>query len=629
MSATATETADHAARLEALRAEIARMGVDGFMVPHGDAFQSEYPPASARRLEWLTGFNGSAGASVVTTDKAAVFVDGRYTVQVKQQVDEKLFEHQDFAPGYKTVREWTVKNLDKGGKVAYDPWLMTQSTLESLKEEFGKKGIELVPSQKNLIDTVWKDRPAQPQAPVKIHEEKFAGESSESKRTRLAKQLGGSGSDVALITMPDSIAWLLNIRGGDMAFNPFALSYATLDKNGKVDWFIDESKLSPEVRAHIGNAVTIRPMVDLESAIKALKGKTVQYDPKRSSAWFHDQLSTAGAKVTNGDDVCLLPKACKNPVEIEGIRQAHIRDGVAVSKLLCWLDEEAPKRPVNELEVEEKLLSFRKEQEHFQEPSFATIAGSADHGAIVHYKASKKSNQVLAKDTVFLLDSGGQYTDGTTDITRTVIIGKPTDEQKRRNTQVLKGHIALGSVRFPKGISGKELDPLARKALWAEGEDYAHGTGHGVGAYLGVHEGPQGISSVNTTPLEPGMVISNEPGFYKEGEFGIRIENLVVVRENEQFKGGKKPILEFETVTLAPIDRRLIDADLLNKEETQWLDAYHQRVYDTLSPLMEGKELKWLEAQTRPLSAEKAATKICGPHTEAVTKPQASAGRAK
>jgi len=635
-----TPQSEYAARQDALRAEMKREGVDGFVVPVADEYQGEYPPVSARRVGWLTGFTGSAGAAVVLgadaldsgktkgeadAKAAAVFVDGRYTLQARQQVDQSRYEQKDLMAD--PLAEWVASRLPKGAKLAYDPWMHTQAAVENMRKTLDKHGIELTATTHNLVDAVWKDRPPVPQEPVIVHGEEFAGEPSAAKRSRIGRLVKDNGADAAVLTDPASIAWLLNIRGGDVTHTPLALSFAVLHADGHVDWFIDEKKISDDIRAHVGAEVKIRPMEAMEAAMKELgkQGANVQYDPKRSASWFHKHLVDAGAHIVEKDDPCLLPKACKNPTEIEGMRQAHIRDGVALTKFLAWVDEEAHKRDVTELEVEQKLLAFRQQQQDFREPSFDTIAGSGAHGAIVHYRATEDSNKVLEKNSLFLLDSGGQYPDGTTDVTRTTVIGQPTDEQKKRFTQVLKGHAALACVAFPKGVSGQNLDVLARAALWADGEDYAHGTGHGVGAYLGVHEGPQSISLRSDVALQPGMILSNEPGYYKEGEYGIRIESLVAVKQKEGTgQNGSRPYYEFETLTMAPIDKRLIDPNMLSQAELDWLNGYHQQVFDTLAPHLDAKERTWLEDMTSPLahdhSKEQTARAVQGRYTEAVSR---------
>lgn len=594
-------------RMKNLRVEIAKVKAAGFIVPVADEYQNEYPPASARRVAWLCGFTGSAGAVVILrpeslTDKrkkaAAIFVDGRYTLQARQQVDMERYEQKDLMAD--PVPDWVAGRLPKGAKLAYDPWLHTQIAVETMRRQLDTSDIQLVPAERNLLDAVWPDRPAIPREPVRVYEEEYAGESSQSKRRRVGKIIEGNGAEIAVITQPDAIAWLLNIRGGDVTHTPLALSFALLHANGRVDWFIDVQKVGDEVRTHLGKEVAVRPVEALAEALRELSAKKVQYDPKRSAAWFHQQLTAAGAQIIAKDDPCLLPKACKNATEIAGMRNAHLRDGVALTRFLCWLDGEARRRELTELEAEAKLLEFRQQQTGFHEPSFDTIAGSGAHGAIVHYRATPESSAVLAMDSLFLLDSGGQYSNGTTDVTRTIAIGTPTAEQKLRFTQVLRGHIALAKVVFPKGVCGQHLDVLARAALWADGMDYAHGTGHGVGAYLGVHEGPQGIHMRSDVPLQPGMVLSNEPGFYKEGEYGIRIENLVVVAEKPgTTKEGSRPYYQFETLTMAPIDLRLVEPDMLTADERKWLNAYHRQVRDTLSNHLNAEEKAWLEVAAR------------------------------
>lgn len=595
--------------IENLQKEMAVANVDGFIIPVADEYQNEYPPMSARRVAWLCGFTGSAGVVVVLrpeclTNKekksAAIFVDGRYTLQARQQVDMDRYEQKDLMAD--PLPEWVADRLPKGAKLAYDPWLHTQMAVETMRKQLEQSGILLLPSERNLLDAVWKDRPAVPSEPVRIYEEEYAGESSRSKRRRIGKIIERNGVEVAVITQPDSIAWLLNIRGGDVMHTPLALSFALLYADGQVRWFIDARKLNDAVRAHLGEEVTICPMEALAEVLHGLSAKKVQYDPKRSAVWFHQQLTVGGAEIIAKDDPCLLPKACKNAMEITGMRNAHLRDGVALTRFLCWLDTEIQHRELTELEAEAKLLEFRQQQFGFHEPSFDTIAGNGAHGAIVHYRATPESNAALEKNSLFLLDSGGQYIDGTTDVTRTIAIGTPTAEQKRRFTQVLRGHIALAKVVFPKGVCGQHLDVLARSALWADGVDYAHGTGHGVGAYLGVHEGPQGIHMRSDVPLQPGMVLSNEPGFYKEGEYGIRIENLVVVTEKPGTgKEGSRPYYQFETLTMAPIDLRLVEPAVLTADERQWLNAYHLQVRDALWKHLDMKEQAWLEAATRQI----------------------------
>lgn len=590
-------------RLIQLREILKTKEIDGFLLPVGDEYQNEYPPPSARRLAWLTGFTGSAGLVVVLQKTAAIFVDGRYTLQAKQQVDSSYYEQKDLMSG--SPVEWISENLAAGAKIAYDPWLHTQAAIDNLTAKFTKTGIKLLAVKENPVDNLWKDRPLQPDAPVVIHDECFAGEPSVSKRSRLGKLLEKEQTDAAIIASPDSIAWLLNIRGSDTPHTPIALSFAILHKTGKVDWFIDLNKISDEIKIHLGNDISIHSISHMPQYLKELgkKGKKIRYDNKRSASWFYEILHACSATICKGDDPCLLPKALKNQTEIEGIRRAHHRDGVALTQLLVWIDKETRNRDVSEIEIEEKLEELRNRQERFKEPSFDTIAGSGEHGAIVHYRATLETNKILEKNTLFLLDSGGQYLDGTTDVTRTIVIGEPSAEQKRRFTQVLQGHIGIATAVFPAGTTGQQLDILARAPLWAEGKDYAHGTGHGVGAYLGVHEGPQGIHRRSTVPFEPGMIVSNEPGYYKTGEYGIRIENLILVIEKSipDEEESQQKFYAFETLTLAPIDLRLIEPSLLTAKEMQWLNDYHRQVYEKLSPVLSSEEKFWLKNATQQL----------------------------
>ena len=588
-----------APRLAALRAELDRRGLDGFIVPHSDEYQSEYLPPRGERLAWLTAFTGSAGAAVVLRDKAAVFVDGRYTLQVQQQTDTKLFTPRDLVgegPG-----AWIEANAPKGAKLGYDPWVHTQASLEGLRLSAEKAGATLVPCEGNPIDAVWTDQPAAPTAKAVPHDISRAGESAESKRTRIAESVKASGGDAAVITLSDSICWLLNMRGGDTPHTPFVLSYAILNGDGAVDLFMDEAKSSPELLKHFGNAVRLHPPEAFASALDGLKGKTVLADPGSAPAAVFDRLQKAGAKLKRAGDPIQLPKACKNAVEIEGMRKAHIRDGAALTRFLAWMAREAPNGHLNEIEVAETLEGYRRATGALTDLSFDSISGAAEHAAIPHYRVTTTSNRKINRDEIYLIDSGAQYEDGTTDVTRTMIVGTPSAEMKDRFTRVLKGHIALATVRFPEGTTGSALDAFARRPLWDAGLDYDHGTGHGVGSYLSVHEGPQNISKrpINQ-PLKPGMICSNEPGYYKAGEYGIRIENLVVVSEPKDV-GGERKMMEFETITLAPIDLDLVETSLLTEEEREWLNAYHARVREMLTPLVDTETRTWLQTATRAI----------------------------
>ncbi len=593
-----------AERLVALRAACAAAGVDGYLVPHGDEHQGEYNAPYAERLKWLTGFAGSAGLAVVLGDRAAIFVDGRYTLQVRDQVDGALYQYRHLIDEPATA--WLTQNLGSGRKIGFDPRLHTPGGLARLEEAATKIGAALVPLADNLIDKVWTGQPPRPTTPVVVYPEKFAGRSSAEKRALIAEVLKGEGINAFFLTALDSIAWLFNIRGGDVEFSPLTYAYALLFADGKAVVFIDPAKVSAEVIAHLGPDVRLAPYDGVEQELAALDKSvaTIGLDRDTGSRWAYDRLSAgsgvAGRKVRITADPCTALKACKHPTELQGVRDAHVRDGAALARFLAWLSGEGPKGQLTEITAAERLEKFRAEANTYRGASFATIAGAGGNGAIVHYRASPKTAARIKPDMVLLLDSGGQYLDGTTDVTRTVAIGQATPEQRNRFTLVLKGHIALGMARFVKGTTGSQLDALARHALWQEGLDYDHGTGHGVGTYLGVHEGPHRISKVgNTVALEPGMVVSNEPGYYKTGEYGIRIENLVAVREASKPPGAEKALLEFETLTLAPIDLNMIDGALMTSAEKTWLNGYHARVRETLSPLVDAETKAWLAMATK------------------------------
>jgi Xaa-Pro aminopeptidase len=588
-----------AARVALLRDELLAHRLDGFIVPRADEHQGEYVPPCGQRLAWLTGFTGSAGMAVVLRDRAALFVDGRYTLQAAAQADTELFEIRHLIE--EPPARWLAATLAKGAVVGYDPWLHTPQEVERLRAGAERAGASLKPVA-NPIDRVWPGRPSAPLAPVVPYSDKFAGESAAAKRARIGRALAEEGAAAAVLTMPESIAWLLNIRGGDVSHTPLPLSFAILRQDGGVTLFIDRRKLAPGLDRHLGNAVTIEPPERLGPALAVLAaaGAPVQVDPATAASWIFERLEEAGARVHRAADPCLLPKACKNSVEIDGTRAAHRRDGAAVTRFLAWLAQQAPKGELREIAASDRLEAFRREGEYFRDLSFPTISGAGSNGAIVHYRATAESEKRLEPGTLYLLDSGAQYLDGTTDITRTVAIGTPSEEMRDRFTRVLKGHIALATARFPKGTTGTQLDALARRALWQKGLDYDHGTGHGVGSYLSVHEGPQRISKApNAQPLLPGMIVSNEPGYYKTGAYGIRIENLVCVQPCDD--DAERPMLCFETLTLAPIDRTLVMRELLEADEIAWLDAYHARVREIITPLVDADTARWLEAATAPL----------------------------
>ncbi|MGF1593639.1 MAG: aminopeptidase P family protein [Kiloniellaceae bacterium] len=596
-------------RLAALRQELARRGVDGFLVPRGDEHQGEYVPAAAERLAWLTGFRGSAGFACVLTGEAAIFVDGRYTLQVGQEVDAGLFTPRHVTEEPLSV--WLEGRLKPGQRLAYDPWLHTEEQVRRLEKTVTALGASLAALDGNPIDAVWADRPEPPKAKIRPHDLALAGQSSAEKREGLGAGLAKAGVAAAVLTLPDSIAWLLNVRGGDVEHSPLPLSFALLHTDGGVEWFVDPDKLTPEVTAGLGNAVSVEPPARLADSLDRLgkAGAKVMADPATAARWIFDRLRAAGAEVVNGADPCLLPKACKNTAELDGMRRAHRRDGAALSRFLHWVASEAEARAggndaVSELEAAERLAGFRADTGELRDLSFDTIAGAGPNGAIVHYRVNATTNRTLGSGELFLCDSGGQYPDGTTDVTRTVAIGEPSAEMRRRFTLVLKGHIALARARFPKGTTGSQLDTVARYALWQEGLDYDHGTGHGVGSYLNVHEGPQRISKLpNSVALEPGMIVSNEPGYYKTGAYGIRIENLVAVTQSAPREGDEREMLAFETLTLAPVDLRLVERELLSDDEVAWLDSYHARVRAEISPQLDGTARDWLEGATAPLGS--------------------------
>ncbi len=601
--AWANQAASHAPspirdRLVALRKELAAQGLAGFLVPRADEHQGEYVPKRAERLAWIANFTGSAGLAIVLRDKAAIFVDGRYTIQVREQVDAGLYEIRHLTN--EPPEAWLSANLKQGDVLGFDPWLVTADAAQRYREAARKAGAELKAVERNPLDAAWADQPAAPIAPIWPQELAHAGMSATDKRALIAAKLKERGQDAAVISAPDSLCWLLNIRGGDTPRTPFTLGYAIVDKDGKVDLFVDPRKLTQAARTHLGNEVAVQEPAGFLPALDKLgkAGAAVAVDAMTAGIAIFDRLKASGAKPQVGEDPCALPKACKNPVEVEGARSAHRRDGAAVAKFLRWLSIEAPKGHLDEIKAADKLAEFRRGNELFRDFSFDSISAAGPNGAICHYKVTPESNRPIPVDSLFLIDSGGQYLDGTTDITRTIAVGHVSEEMKDRFTRVLKGHIALATTRFPKGTTGSALDAIARRPLWEVGLDYDHGTGHGVGSYLSVHEGPQRISKMpNRVALEVGMIISNEPGFYKDGEYGIRIENLVTVIPDHE----RPDWLCFETLTLAPIDLEAIDRSLLSAAEVAWLNAYHARVRETLTPLVDAETAKWLQDVTRPI----------------------------
>jgi len=595
-----SERGESPARVAALRAELKRRGLDGFVVPRADRQQNEYLPASEERLSWLTGFTGSAGAAIALMDRAVVFVDGRYTVQAEAQVDGTLFaiEHLVEHP----PEQWLEQNLNRGAKVGYDPWLHTSDQAERLKKACTAAGAELVAVDSNPIDALWRDRPPPPAGAVTLRDLKLAGESAADKFKRIRAEMARLRADVLLVSDPQNVAWTFNIRGADVAHTPLALAYALIPLDGRPALYVDGSKLNNNVRHSLEEFADVRSMDDLTRDLGRLADKTVRLDQASAADAFMRLLVDKGAKPQRGADPIALMKAMKNHAEIVGSRAAHTRDGAAVTRFLAWFDKEAPSGRLTEIDAVAALESFRRETGALKDISFPTIAGAGPNGAIVHYRVTRTSNRTIRKNGLFLIDSGAQYEDGTTDITRTVVVGEPSEEMRDRFTRVLKGHIAIATAIFPENTSGAQLDPLARTALWQAGLDFDHGTGHGVGSYLSVHEGPARISKLGTVALRRGMILSNEPGYYKTAAYGIRIENLVLVIAAPEPVAAEKPLNAFETLTLAPIDRRLIETGMLSPKERAWLNSYHERVHEVIGPLVDASTRNWLNAATRPLT---------------------------
>ncbi len=585
-------------RLHDLREELKRQKLTGFIVPICDEHMSEYVGDYAQRLAWLTGFGGSAGSAIVMADKAAIFTDGRYTIQVRDQVDGKFYDYVSVAETNNIA--WIAQNSNEGDTIGFDPWLHTSDWVKQAKAAAAKTGAKLVAVTQNPIDAVWSDQPQRSDAKLRNHSEDYAGKSSADKRADMATWMQNEGIDSCIIAALDSVAWTFNIRGADVDNTPVPLSFALVHKDGSADLFVAPEKLTDEVRAHLGNQVSIYDYDALTEQLSNMKGKTVAVDPERSVAALFEALEEAGANIVKLRDPAVLAKAIKNETERAGTRAAHIRDGAALSKFLRWAGIEAPKGGHDELSLAAKLREFREGTGALEDLSFRTISATGPHGALCHYSVDTDSNIPVENGHLYLVDSGGQYLDGTTDVTRVLAIGEPSEEMRMRYTQVLKGHIALAVAKFPKGTSGGQLDVLARQHLWADGVDYAHGTGHGVGSFLAVHEGPQriglsaGVQAGTGEPLQAGMILSNEPGYYKAGEFGIRIENLVLVKDAE-IDGAEGEYLEFENLTFAPLEPRLIDTSLLNASEINWVNAYHKEVLEKIGPQLSGDDLTWLK----------------------------------
>ena len=603
-------------RLGALRERMRALGVAAFIVPRSDAFQNEYLPASEERLAWLMGFTGSAGLLIVMEDIAALFVDGRYTLQAAQQVDADVISVLSIAD-HKPA-EWLAARLKEGEAAGVNPWLVTHAGAKRYRRALEKTGAWLRFVLPDPVEEIWSDRPAPPAAEIFSHPLKYAGRTVAEKLADIREAIAEKGADIALVTATDSVSWLFNIRSRAIAHNPVVLGFALVpvEEAQRPQLHVLAPQFTAEARARVEDVADIHPLADIEAALRRLgkTGRKVMLDARQAAAHLVDLLEEAGAEIITAQDPCLLPKACKNVAERAGMRAAHVRDGVAMARFLAWLEEAAAEGKVDEIRAVVELENYRHETakalgEPLFDISFDTISGAGEHGAIVHYRVTTATNRRLKPGELYLVDSGGQYMDGTTDITRTVFIGpqdmEPTDEQKRHFTLVLKGMMALSRARFPEKTTGANLDVLARQFLWAAGLDYDHGTGHGVGCFLNVHEGPQNISLRGKAALEPGMITSNEPGYYRAGRYGIRIENLILTLEPEQHEGEERAMLSFETLTLCPIDRRLVEVDLLTAEERQWLDDYHARVRETLLPhlqeLGDERAMRWLERATRPI----------------------------
>ncbi|MBI3434038.1 MAG: aminopeptidase P family protein [Proteobacteria bacterium] len=590
-------------RLAALRVELARRGVDGFIVPRADRHQNEYVAACDERLAWLTGFTGSAGMAVVLAARAAIFIDGRYSLQVGEEVDGGLFALERLEDN--GAARWIEANLPAGGKLGYDPWLHTIDAAERLGKACAAAGASLVAVEENPIDAIWRERPAPAMGAIILHDPRLAGEAADAKLARIRAELGTLRAGAIVISDPHALAWTFNIRGSDLKHTPLPLGFALVPGEGRAGLYLDAAKLAPAIREELGKVADIHPPDALAAdlAARAARGAALRFDQATAADALARLVSAAGGTFTRGPDPVALMKAVKNAGEIAGARAAHLRDGAALSRFLAWFDAEAPAGKLTEIDAVAALETFRRETGRLKDVSFPTIAGAGPNGAIVHYRVTRRSNRRIAPDDLFLVDSGAQYEDGTTDVTRTVIVGTPGAQLRERFTRVLKGHIAIARAVFPAGTTGAQLDSFARAALWQAGLDYDHGTGHGVGSYLGVHEGPASISKRGTTALAAGMILSNEPGYYKPGAYGIRIENLVLVTQAPAVADADTALNAFETLTLAPIDRRLVDAAMLEATETAWLDAYHARVHAALAPLVDDATRAWLARATAPIGA--------------------------
>src|SRR5579871_2389629 len=588
------------ARLSALREELARRKLSGFVIPRADQQQNEYVAPSEERLAWLTGFTGSAGMAVVLAQHAAIFVDGRYTLQAAKQVDGKAWTVESLIEP--PPEQWITFHLAKGDRLGFDPWLHTSAAAERLASACAKAGAELVAVESNPVDAIWTERPPPPIAPVSVHGPRYAGEAEAEKLGRIRTEIVKLGAQALVLSDSHAVAWTFNIRGADVAHTPLPLSYALVPKEGRPTVFIDHRKLSNATRDHLEQSADVREPTEMAPQLMALakSGSAIALDSATAADALSRMITSGGGKVLRGSDPVALLKAVKNPTEIDGTRNAHHRDAVALTRFLGWVDRVAPKGTLTEIDTVEALETFRRDTGALKDVSFPTIAGTGPNGAIVHYRVTRKSNRRIVPGDLLLIDSGAQYEDGTTDVTRTIAIGEPTAEMRDRFTRVLRGHIAIARAVFPDGTTGAQLDTLARQFLWQAGIDFEHGTGHGVGSYLSVHEGPARISKLGTTALRRGMILSNEPGYYKTDGFGIRIENLELVTAAE-VAGAEKPMNAFETLTLAPIDRRLIDKAMLSPAEIEWLNAYHERVNREVRAHLDEADKQWLDAATAPV----------------------------
>jgi len=597
-----SDRGESASRLLALRAELKRRGLDGFVVPRTDRFQNEYVPPCEERLAWLTGFTGSAGVALVFADRAVLFVDGRYQVQVREEVDGALFSVEHLVE--RPPSAWIEANVPAGTQLGYSPWLHTVEGAERLAKACAAAGADLIAVDDNPVDAVWTDRPPPPLGAVVAHDLRYAGEDAPAKLARIRADMQKLAADTLLVSDPHAVSWLFNIRGSDVPHTPVVLAFATVPKEGRPVLFVDLRKLGNEIRSHLEEIADVRPYAAFERDLAALgqQHRAVRLDPAICPEAIARLVADNGGEVVHGADPVAPMKAVKNAAEIAGARAAQLRDGAAVTRFLAWFDRQAPRGELTEIDAVEAVESFRRDSGLLKDVSFPTIAGAGGNGAIVHYRVTRKSNRRIAPGELFLLDSGAQYEDGTTDITRTVAVGAPTADMRRNFTRVLKGHIAIARAVFPDGTTGAQLDSFARQFLWQAGLDFDHGTGHGVGSYLSVHEGPARISKLGGAPLRRGMILSNEPGYYRTDAYGIRIENLMLVTEAPAVAGAEKPLNAFETLTLVPIDTRLVEPALLTADEAAWLDAYHVRVHDSLAPLLEAPTRAWLLAATMPLS---------------------------